>query len=83
MPLCRNARAGVDGDAGDLFAPELHLAGVQARANLETERLHGVAYPTSTADRSSRAIKRGEKAVTRSVDLPPAPSVELHGARAS
>jgi hypothetical protein len=59
-------------DAAGLVSNQLALAGVQARADLQPERAHGVGYRARTAHSARGAVKGGKEAIAGGVDLAPA-----------
>ena len=65
-----DARADVDGDAGDLVVAELALARVQPGADVEAELAHRVARSRArSGSRARRAVEGREEAVAGRVDL--------------
>src|SRR5829696_2463168 len=71
-----DARRDVDRDPADVPIHQLDLAGVEADPVLEAQGAGGLCDRVSTADRPCRAVKGGEKAVARSLDLVPAEACE-------
>src|SRR6266542_532231 len=67
----------VDRDAARLAAGHLALARVDAGADLETERAHGVDDGTRAADRPRRPVEHGQYAVPGRVDLATATAPEF------
>jgi hypothetical protein len=72
----------VHGDAADLRAVELALAGMDAGADLDAELPHGLSGRERAADGARRTVEGGEEAVARRVHLPAAEAVELAPDRA-
>src|SRR4051794_41718957 len=70
-------RADVHADALDLVADDLHLAGVDAGAQLEPKVGHRRLRPLSARDRPRRPVERREQAVAGAPDLPAAVAREL------
>src|SRR5439155_15678119 len=66
----------VDRQAGDLPAPALHLARVQAGPDLDAEAGYGIADGTCATDGPRRAVEGGEEAVSGRVDLHAAEPLE-------
>ena len=64
-----HACADVYPDAADVVAAHFALAGVQPGTDFDAQRLHGIANCHGAADRSLRAVERGEEAVSRGVHL--------------
>ena len=58
-------RQDVHRDAGDVFARELDLTGMQAGANPEPKLSHAVANRAGAAHRSRRTVEGGDEAVAR------------------
>src|SRR6187431_2943747 len=75
--LRRDPRADVDGDAADLRAHHLALAGVHAGTQLEPQRPGAFADRLGATDGARRAVERGEETVARGIDLAAAESLEL------
>jgi hypothetical protein len=66
-----------NGQARNVSRFELNLAGVQARANLEPDRLLTFSDRQSAANSPSRPVERRQKAVSHRLDLGSAMSGEL------
>src|ERR1051325_8392274 len=75
--LTGDARADVDGDAGQLVADDLAFAGVDARPDLQPDTADGVDRRSGTANRARRPVEAREEAVTGGVDLAAAKALEL------
>src|SRR5213593_3757533 len=75
--LACDAGADVHGDAADLCAHHLALAGVHPRANLQAERANATADGRGTADGPGRPVEGSKEAVARSVDLSPPIALQL------
>ena len=69
--------ADVHAEPADVAAADLALAGVQAGAHLDAERLHRVAHRHRAADRSPRAVEHRQETVTRRVHLAAPKASEL------
>ena len=67
----------VDRDAADIVVEQLAFAGVQARTDLQSELVEGIADGGRTADAACGAIESGEEAVSGAFDLPSAEAVEF------
>ncbi len=65
------------GDAADVVAADLAFAGVQPGAHLDAEGLHRVSNCHGAADRSLRAVERGQETVAGGVHLAAAEANEL------
>ena len=74
---CADAGTDVYGDAADVVAAEFTLAGVQAGAYLDTQRLHRVTNSHGAADRPLRAVERREETVAGGVHLAAAKARQL------
>src|SRR5918911_957838 len=57
----RDARAGVDGDAGDLVAEQLAFARVEPGANVDPELAHRIANTDRASNRARRTVERREE----------------------
>src|SRR5438093_1671998 len=68
---CQRAHAGRDvhGDPTDVFASKFHLAGVQARPDLDPELLDGDGQRARTLDRAPGAVERREESVAGVLDV--------------
>src|SRR5215471_14679441 len=75
--VCGHAGARVDGDAGDLAVDQFALAGVQARANLETEFRHRLDDRASAGDCTGGSVERGKEPVSCRVHFFAAEAAEL------
>ena len=71
------ASADVHGDAADVVAADLALAGVQPGADFNAQRLYGIANCHGAADCSLRTVERREEAVSRCVDFAAVEAREL------
>jgi hypothetical protein len=58
----------MDRDPVHVAVDQLHLAGVQAGANVEPEVLHRVADRARAVDRARRPVERRERAVAGELD---------------
>jgi hypothetical protein len=67
----------VDGDPAHVAVTDFHLAGVNARTDVEAEPAYRVDDGRRTSHRSGRPIERREEPVARGLDLTSAPAVEL------
>jgi signal transduction histidine kinase len=69
-------RGQVHGDAADIGAADLHLAGVQARADLHADPAQPVAQGGGAADAAARPVEDGQHAVPGRLDQPTAEAVD-------
>jgi hypothetical protein len=58
----------VDGDAADILAAQLDLAGVRPGADLDPEGLDRVAQRLRAVERSRRGVERAQGAVAHELD---------------
>ena len=72
-----DARAGVHRDPRHLAVQQLALAGMEARAHLEAERVTPSTIALRAADRPRRPVEAGEEAVPGGVHLVAAEPREL------
>src|SRR5205807_8938792 len=73
----RDPRAGVHGDAADLLLKQLALAGVQTRADVDSELAHPVADRKRGAHRPRGTVEAREEPVARRIDLASAKPLQL------
>jgi protein kinase-like protein len=73
----RHPGADVHGDAPDRVAGHLDLTGVQARPDLDAERLYAADGGGRAPDGAARTVEHGEEAVTGRVDLAPPETGQL------
>ena len=66
-----DACAGVDRDAADSAVDQLHLAGMDARADVDPQLLEATDDLQRAADRPGRPVERREESVSGTVDLIP------------
>ena len=64
-----NARREMNGDAEYIRFSPLHLAGMQAGADLDTKRGHGFGDRLGAMDRARRAIKQDQKSIAKGFHL--------------
>src|SRR5215208_399043 len=64
-----DARPDMHRDPADVLAPQLALAGVHARSDLNVQRAHGLLGTGGAADGSRRAVEGGEESVARRLDF--------------
>ena len=67
----------MDGDPAHVAVSDLHLAGMNARTDVEAELAYRVDDGRRTSHRSGRAVERRQEPVARGLDLTSAPAVEL------
>src|SRR3990172_9572973 len=72
-----DARTNVDRDATDVVPHHLALPRVEPGAHIDTKLVYGGGDTTGATNRSSRAVERGEEAVSLGANLPPTPAREL------
>jgi hypothetical protein len=64
-----DARTNVNGNAADIVANNLALAGMQAGANLNPQRPYFFGYCAGAAHAARRTVERGENAVAGGLDF--------------
>src|SRR5471032_2024103 len=72
-----HARGEVHGDATDVVAHQLHFAGMESRANLESERLHLRGDRQRAPNRAAGPVETRHHPVARGVRLAAAKSHQL------
>src|SRR5688572_422366 len=75
--IAGHARTGVHGDAAELVADDLALAGMHAGADLDASRARCVAHGGCAADGARGAVEGGEEAVARGINLATAVMLEV------
>jgi hypothetical protein len=67
----------MDSDPADILTHDLAFAGVDAGADIESERADCVRYSARAANSARRAIEGREKSVAGCIDLTPSKAAEL------
>src|SRR5665647_2340389 len=63
------SRGNMNGDSPDVIRQYFDLAGMQSGPNLQTKVAHSIADSFRTTHAAGRAVKRGQKPISKSLDF--------------